>query len=175
MSKLIGIITGNPLVLLWIVLGAFAAGAASGGSVAWWIQGLNVTSVEQELTEFKQEQTRVYQEAQNAADIQRTKAAQDYAAKSEDLAKAIEAGDVYRRCVAAGKCGVRVLKQPTCTTGIRLPAADSAHDLGTDAISLIARAAEEDPVVNDCASTTLMLNQLQTDIENQPGYTKEQP
>ena len=65
-----------------------------------------------------------------------------------------------------------MLKQPTCTTGIRLPAADSAHDPGTDAISLIARAAEEDPVVNDCAITTLMLNQLQTDIENQPGYSQ---
>ena len=36
----------------------------------------------------------------------------------------------------------------------------------------IARAAEADPVINDCAVTTLMLNQLQTDIENQPGYSQ---
>ena len=150
---------------------AFVAFSAGFGG-AWKVQGLRITSVEQAFTEFKQEQVRIYQEAQDAADKQRVKATEAFAAKSEDLAKAIEAGDVYRRCVDAGKCGVRVLKQPTCATGIRLPATDSAHDPGTDAISLVARAAEEYPVVNDCAVTTLMLNQLQTDIENQPGYSQ---
>ena len=150
---------------------AFVAFSAGFGG-AWKVQGLRITSVEQAFTEFKQEQVRIYQEAQDAADEQRVKAAEAFAAKSEDLAKAIEAGDVYRRCVAAGKCGVRVLEQPTCATGVRLPATDSAHDPGTDAISLVARAAEADPVINDCAVTTLMLNQLQTDIENQPGYAQ---
>ena len=156
--------------LPYIAVAIVAFSTGFGG--AWKVQGLRITSVEQAFTEFKQEQVRIYQEAQDAADKQRVKAAEAFAAKSADLAKAIEDGDVYRRCVDAGKCGVRVLKQPTCATGIRLPAADSAHDPGTDAISLIARAAEEDPVVNDCAITTLMLNQLQTDIENQPGYSQ---
>ena len=156
--------------LPYIAVAIVAFSTGFGG--AWKVQGLRITSVEQAFTEFKQEQVRIYQEAQDAADEQRVKAAEAFAAKSADLAKAIEDGDVYRRCVDAGKCGVRVLKQPTCTPGIRLPATDSAHDPGTDAISLIARATEEDPVVNDCAVTTLMLNQIQTDIENQPGYSQ---
>lgn len=151
-----------------VALVAFSAGF--GG--AWKVQGVRITSVEQAFTEFKQEQVRIYQEAQDAADEQRVKAAEAFAAKSEDLAKAIEAGDVMRRCIAAGKCSVRVLKQPTCAAGIRLPAADSPPSPSANAVLAIDRAAEEDPVVNDCAITTLMLNQLQTDIENQPGYSQ---
>ena len=171
MSKLIGMITGNPLVMLWIVLGAFAAGAASGGSIAWWIQGLNVTAAEQDFTTYRQTQTAHIQAEKDRATLQREKAGQDYERVSNILNDEINRHVVLQRCVAAGRCGVRNNPVPA-GSGIRLPVTDSAHDPGTDAISLIARAAEEDSVVNDCAITTLMLNQLQTDIENQPGFSQ---
>lgn len=61
MTWLLGKITSNPMVLLWIALAACAFGAASGGSAAWWVQGLRITAaqqetkaVEQEFTSFKQ-------------------------------------------------------------------------------------------------------------------------
>lgn len=172
MTKLLGMITGNPFVLLWIVLGAFAAGAATCGSAAWWAQGLNVTAEEQKFTKYQQTQTALIQAEKDRATLQREKAGQDYEKLSSILNDEINQHVVLQRCVSAGKCGVRNKPVPSCT-GIRLPTAGQSDDAGADAISLIASAAEESPVVNDCAVTTLMLNQLQHDIENQPGYNKE--
>ena len=171
MSKLLGLITGNPYVLLGVVLGAFALGGVTGGSVAWKVQGLRITSVEQEFTEFKQTQTALIQAEKDRANLQREKAGKDYEHLSSILNDEINRHVVLQRCVAAGKCGVRNNPVPA-GSGIRLPSTIGIDEDGSDAISLIARAAEEDPVVNDCAVTTLMLNQLQADIENQPGYSQ---
>ena len=112
------------------------------------------------------------QEAKDAADLERSKASQAYERASKDLAASIENHSVYVRCVAAGKCGVRVQQQPTCATGIKLPAASRVDETRTDTVPLAPGAAAEDPVVNDCAITTLMLNSLQADIENQPRYAQ---
>ena len=73
--------------LPYIAVAVVAFSTGFGG--AWKVQGLRITSVEQAFTEFKQEQVRIYQEAQDAADEQRVKAAEAFAAKSEDLARAI--------------------------------------------------------------------------------------
>ena len=54
----------NPLFLRLI---PYAISAAIGFAIAWWIQGLRVTSAEQEFTEYKQEQRKVYQDAVDAA------------------------------------------------------------------------------------------------------------
>ena len=54
----------NPLFLRLIPV---AISAAAGFAIAWWIQGLRVTSAEQEFTEYKQEQRKVYQDAVDAA------------------------------------------------------------------------------------------------------------
>lgn len=54
----------NPLLLRLI---PFAVSALAGFAIAWWIQGLRVTGAEQEFTEFKQEQRKVYQDAVDAA------------------------------------------------------------------------------------------------------------
>jgi hypothetical protein len=52
MSRLIGLITGNPWVLVWIAAGAFALGVASGGGVAWKVQGWRLEAVRAEFAGF---------------------------------------------------------------------------------------------------------------------------
>ena len=171
MSKIIGMITGNPFVLLWIVLGAFAAGAASGGSVAWWIQGLNVTAAEQDFTTYRQTQTALIQEEKDRATIQREKASQDYERVSNILNDEINRHVVLQRCVSAGKCGVRNDPVPA-GSGIRATATIGLNGPSSNAVPSSAGAAEEDPVVNDCAISTLRANRLQDFIANQPGYSQ---
>ncbi len=172
MSKLIGMITGNPFVLLWIVLGAFAAGAASGGSIAWWIQGLNVTSVDQKFTKYQQTQTALIQAEKDRATIQREKAGQDYEHLSNILNDEINRHVVLQRCVAAGKCGVRNKPPVPACTGIRSTATIGLNGPSSDAVLAPEGIAEEDPIVGDAAICTLRANRLQDFIANQPGYSQ---
>ena len=171
MSKLIGMITGNPFVLLWLVLGAFAAGAASGGSVAWWIQGLNVTAAEQEFTTYRQTQTALIQEEKDRATIQREKAGKDYEHLSNILNDEINRHVVLQRCVAAGKCGVRNNPVPA-GSGISATATLGLNGPGPYAVPSSAGTAEEDPIIGDAAICTLRANRLQDFIANQPGYAQ---
>ena len=79
-------------------------------------------------------------------------------------AKKNELADL-QRCIAAGKCGV-------CSTNnspsIRLPSAGQSDATGSNTI--LAGLTGSTGVAEDCAVTTLMLNQLQSDIEGQKGY-----
>lgn len=52
MSRLVGLITGNPGLLLWLVIAAFVIGLGSGGSAAWWVQGLRLDAVQAEYDGF---------------------------------------------------------------------------------------------------------------------------
>lgn len=160
----------NPLWLAKLI--PVAIGAAIGFVLAWGIQSLRLTSAEQEFTAFKQEQVRIYQEAQHDADTKREQASKKYDAARAELASAVGSGEVFRRCVAAGKCGVRVLKQSTCAAGNGIQAAPSLDATGPNAVFAPAGTAAEDPVIGDCAITTLMNNQLQEAIEAQKGYEK---
>lgn len=54
MTWLLGKIIANPTVLLVLLIGAFAFGVTTGGSAAWWIQGLKVTAAEQKTTRVQQ-------------------------------------------------------------------------------------------------------------------------
>ena len=54
MTWLLKLATSNPLALLAIVLAIFGFGAMTGGSAAWWIQGLKVTAAEQKTTRVQQ-------------------------------------------------------------------------------------------------------------------------
>ena len=54
----------NPLLLRLI---PFVVSAAIGFAIAWGIQGLRLTSAEQDFTKYKQEQRKVYQDAVDAA------------------------------------------------------------------------------------------------------------
>lgn len=158
----------NPLILRAVIPYAIAAVIAFGA--AWWIQGLRITSAKQKLTDYQQKQTQLIQEAKDAADKQREESRANFAVAVKTLADDIEAGDVYRRCLAAGKCGRVRDVLPTCT-GIRLPTA-GGND--ADRGCAIPTAGESTPpVIIDCAKVQLQLNSLQADIENQPGYRIE--
>ena len=46
MNRLVDMITGNPGALLWLIGAAFVIGLGSGGSAAWWVQGLRLDAVQ---------------------------------------------------------------------------------------------------------------------------------
>ena len=160
----------NPLLLRLIPV---AVSALAGFAIAWGIQGLRITSAEQEFVEYKQEQTRIFQEQKDAADKQREAAAKDYAKAQEELAKSIEAGDAFKRCVAAGKCGVANaapgVRPGSRSAGAGLSSPGRLNATSTNELSATGESAAPG-VVFDCAYTTLQLNHLQADIEAQPGY-----
>ena len=52
MNRLVGMIVGNPGLLLWLVIAAFVIGLGSGGSAAWWVQGLRLDAVQAEYDGF---------------------------------------------------------------------------------------------------------------------------
>ena len=172
------------LVLLkkfWPYIVAAAVGAAISGKVVWEVQQFRINSakrdtakVEAEFEQYKADQIRMKAEFDRVAEKQRAVASEQFAKLKGDLTDEIVKGDVYRRCVAAGKCGaIRVPVQSGCSASIRLPATGIAAGTGPDAIPVADESAAPQ-VVNDCAITTLMLNRLQADIEAQPGFfTKE--
>lgn len=52
MNRLVGLIVGNPYILLWFALGSFALGMASGAGSAWTVQGWRLDAVKAEYEGF---------------------------------------------------------------------------------------------------------------------------
>lgn len=52
MNRLVGMITGNPATLLYLVAAAFVIGLSSGAGGAWWVQGLRLDAVKAEYAGF---------------------------------------------------------------------------------------------------------------------------
>lgn len=52
MNFLLGLVTKNPLAMLWIVLAAFVAGGVSGGTAAWKFQGMRLATVQAKFDGF---------------------------------------------------------------------------------------------------------------------------
>lgn len=50
--RLLGLVTQNPMLLVWIALGAFVAGALTGGGAAWTVQGWRLDAVKAEFKGF---------------------------------------------------------------------------------------------------------------------------
>ena len=180
MNWLISKIVGNPYVLIVLISASFVAGMTTGGSASWYVQGLRLTASEQAHIQHVQEQTQIRQEAIDAANIQRDQADQSYQRASKLLADSVSAGDVMRRCIAAGKCGVRYVAR-SCPAIESVSPAERPDVASANTVFAPAEPAAKidhtehvldmvDPVVNDCAVTTLMLNSLQADIEGQKGY-----
>lgn len=154
----------NPL--LWpISKGAlpYALAAVAGFVLAFGIQGVRITRAEQEFTQYKLDQGILIQHQIDQANKQRKEAADAYQAQQKQLEVSIQNADVFRRCVAAGKCGVR--PAAACPSA-GVPTTGSVDGTSPDAVS----AAPGDAAINECAQTTLMLNALQADIEKQVGY-----
>lgn len=49
---LVGRVTGNPMLLVWIAIGAFVAGVVTGGGAAWKVQGWRLDAVKAEFKGF---------------------------------------------------------------------------------------------------------------------------
>lgn len=182
MNWLIAKIVGNPTVLILLLLSAFVFGVSSGGSVAWWIQGMRITESKQAHTKYVQDLMQQAHQYREQADRLRERAATEYAQLQEKLNEEIDTHAVFRRCVAAGKCGVR--KPVACPQAGRIPPvggnndsrADAVPVAGVDAAQVVASSDEQgDPVINECAITTLRLNRLQAEIAAQPGYLDSAP
>jgi hypothetical protein len=52
MNRLVGMITGNPTLLLWLALGSFALGLASGAGGAWTVQGWRLDAAQAKFDGF---------------------------------------------------------------------------------------------------------------------------
>ena len=71
--RLLGLVTQNPMLLVWIALGAFAAGAITGGGAAWTVQGWRLDAAKAEFKGFVDTTRAQGEAAQKLADT--TKAA----------------------------------------------------------------------------------------------------
>lgn len=151
----------NPTIIQFFVrLLPYAIAASVGFGAAFYIQGLRITDEKQKHVAYVQEQEQARIDAEKAAEEQRKETANEWRAKLELLAKD---HDAYKRCVAAGKCGG--LRPVSCSPSLRIPASGGIDGSGTDPVSASGESSPE--VINDCAKTQLMLNQLQDDIEKQ--------
>lgn len=52
MNRVVGMIVGNPGLLLWLVIAAFVIGLSSGAGGAWWVQGLRLDAMQAEYDGF---------------------------------------------------------------------------------------------------------------------------
>lgn len=137
-----------------------------GFGAAWKLQGVRVDAAKNELAEYKTEQQRLKNEADLAAEKRRKETIDEYQTKLDTLEND---HDTYRRCVAAGKCGARVVRVPVMpdSAGLRIPPPGGSAEARPDAVPAAGEVAAEDGILKDCARTTLQLNQLQADIEKQ--------
>lgn len=142
----------------------YAMAAAVGASAAWWVQGLRVDAAKNEFAAYKVDQRRLKNEAEEEARKRRETSDKEWREKYDVLKKD---GDAYRRCVAAGRCGG--LRLPgTCGPDNRLSPSRISDEASPNSIPPTGEPAAQ--VVDECAVTTLMLNELQRDIEKQKGY-----
>lgn len=144
----------------------YAVFSLVGFVAAWQLQGVRLDAAKNELAEYKTEQQRLKNEAEIAAEKRRKETANDYQTKLDQLDADHE---TYRRCVAAGKCGARVIRVPVMpdSAGLRVPPPGGSAEARADAVPVAGEVAAEDGILKDCARTTLQLNQLQADIEKQ--------
>lgn len=52
MNRLVGMVTGNPMVLVWLAVAAFALGALTAGGAAWRVQGWRLDAVQSKFDGF---------------------------------------------------------------------------------------------------------------------------
>lgn len=127
--------------------------AGMGFSTAWGVQSHRLESLELTFREYKITQNELTSTAKKQADNLRERTANDWAQNLTAL----------RACYESGKCGLRNL--PASRRPASVPSPSGIDATGTNPIP----APGEPPaqVIEDCAVTTLQLNQLQGQIEQQ--------
>lgn len=153
----------------------YVLAAAIGAAGAWWVQGVRIDSLRAEHQTYINDQAELLRKSQAASLRIKEQSDYDYQAASARLAAEIERGDVYRRCVAAGRCGAVVRVQPVaCGSAEPAQATSKPNAARPDTVPAgpggSADGSETTALANECAATTLMLNRLQAIIEAQPGY-----
>jgi len=89
MSTLIARIVNNPVLLLWIAGICFIAGLASGGSSAWWLQGLRLDALQGKYDTFVARTESLGKQAQAKAEAQELVDKLDKEKRDEELQKAL--------------------------------------------------------------------------------------
>lgn len=164
----------NPYLVVLRSALPYILAAAAGFVPAWWLQGLRIDSLKSEHASYVAAQEKAVTDAKQAAQKAKDQADHDYQVSQAELAKEVERGEVFRRCVAAGKCGAVVRMQSCSSQAGTVPPARITDEASPNSVPAQPGRAEgksEAPaVVNECAETTLTLNRLQALIEGQPGY-----
>lgn len=158
-----------------IRLAPYLLAALAGFSSAWWIQGHRITELRLEHQTYIADQEELVRKLNTLQLRQKELADHDYAVSQNQLKSEIERGDTYRRCVAAGKCGVVTVRVPTYSSETRSTQATGSTNATESCPVLVGSNATEtfsqnSPVIEDCAITVLRLNKLQTLIESQSNY-----
>lgn len=117
MSKIIAGIINNPTLLLWLALGAFCFGVASGGSGAWWLQGLRLNAVQAKFDGFVATVKAQGEAAQKIAD----------AKVAEDKRKKESSDHEYQITIAGLAADVKRLRDARARSGYLSPAGPGAR------------------------------------------------
>ena len=150
----------------WLIAAALGLG--------FGVQTHRLDNAKLEFSDYKVAQQKEVQRQITVADKQREESANEYQEVKKQLEASIKTGEVFKRCVAAGKCGVRYVTVPPRTVKSLSPAS-RANAASADSVPVAgepaAEVADVGDVVTDCARTTLQLNMLQADIEKQEGFS----
>ena len=150
----------------WLIAAALGLG--------FGIQTHRLDNAKLEFSDYKVAEQEEVQRQITLADKQREESSREYQEVKKQLEVSIKAGEVFKRCVAAGKCGVRYVAVPSSAVKSLSPTARTDGPR-TNAVPApgepAAEVADVVDVVVDCARTTLQLNMLQTDVEKQEGYS----
>lgn len=145
----------------------FVAGALAGSILFGFLGSIRVTAIKQEFTEYKQTQTTLYNKAVSDSLTRLEETRNDFLVKEAVLKEQIKSNAPVERARSVGKLYVK----PSCSTGAPVQAPTGTNEASPNPVSTPGKPAEEREesyqVVNDCAITTLMLNELQMDIEKQ--------
>jgi len=136
MVWLLKLVTGNPLVLLWIVGGAFVAGLASGGGAAWKVQGWRLEALRgayaERDTTAQAEATKAIQAAQTRARTAERKSAEDVAAVAAQFEKdKAHVALQNRKTIADLHTGILILRVQLDTRGTQPGDRSAASEIGS--------------------------------------------
>lgn len=174
-TYLISRIVSNPIILILLIAAAFS----TGGSMAWYIQSLRIEKanlkterVAQEFKQYQQDQRELFLKSEETSRANAIESEKQFNEQKLELEKAIEAGDVLKRCIASGNCNG--MRKPSCVPSARSNGIQTEPRTVENSESTVPvtrePAVEEFQVVNDCAEDVLRYNRLIEAVINQPGF-----
>lgn len=100
MNRVVGMIVGNPGLLLWLVIAAFVIGLSSGAGGAWWVQGLRLDAVQAKYDGFVATTKAQGEAAKKLADAQ----------AAEDKRKKESSDHEYQATIASLRADVKRMR-----------------------------------------------------------------